>query len=167
MREAGELSLALQKEQYAGPAGASDDVADRARGTIYQIEIDRVKYALACYLRLRLRKLERHGRFIGNTPELHGRLSPAELGYLQRYQQLADSALQSLFLGRLPEHLRGLSEPDMRDEPDLDQYVFALLKDKATVEDSGERLELALGDLVVIKYSTVRDLVLQYRATLI
>ncbi len=155
-----------QKEEFVVPASSSESASERARGNIYQMELDRIKFSLASYLRCRLRKLERHARFISNTPELHGRLSPAELGYLQRYQQLADSALQRLFLGRLPEHLRGLSEPDMRDEPDLDQYVFALLQDKAVVQDNQERLELALGDLVAIKYRVVQELVLQRRAIL-
>jgi GINS complex subunit 4 len=148
------------------PATGSESSTERARGLIYQMELDRIKFSLTSYLRCRLRKIERHARFVLNTPELHTRLSPAELTYLEQYLQITDKALHAMLLSRLPEHLRGLSEPDMRDEPDLDQYVFALLQDSAAVQDNQERLELTLGDLVVIKYRTVQELVLQRRAIL-
>ena len=147
-------------------AATSESATERARSNIYQMELDRIKFALASYLRCRLKKAERHARFIVDTPELHTRLSPQELLYLQQFVQLTDKALHAVLLSRLPEHLRGLSEPDMRDEPDLDQYVFALLQDTAVVQDNQERLELTMGDLVVIKYRTVQELVLQRRAIL-
>jgi hypothetical protein len=60
-----------------------DSPAQRSRVHIMQLEVDRIRFSLTSYLKTRLRKIEKHGRFIDNTPELHTRLSTAELNHLK------------------------------------------------------------------------------------
>ena len=137
---------------------------------IYQMEFDRLKYSLTCYLRFRLRKVEQHARFIADTPELHARLSTAELSHMTSFLQIKDACLGQIFLNRLPEHVRSLNETEMVQEPRTDSYVFAeILDDVGSIDIDGgqEQIELSRGDLVAIKYRTVQALVLRNVAKLV
>jgi len=163
--------VALQKDWNI--PNTTDDIQERAMANIYQMEVDRIKYALTCYLRTRIKKIERHARYISNTPEVHKLLSTKELEYLKGYLQVVDQCLYQGFLERLPQHLRTLaddrSSPSMIEEPNLEQFIFALV----TVDvglfhmDTGEDIDLPLGDLIVIRYKAVRQLVLDKKLQLV
>ncbi|ETV80020.1 hypothetical protein, variant 2 [Aphanomyces astaci] len=78
---------------------------------LYQMEIDRIKYMLASYLRLRLMKIERHTRHV-----LHAsmdKLSPGEVDYAHSYKDLYESHCRDLLLSKLPPDHQQLDEPHM------------------------------------------------------
>jgi GINS complex subunit 4 len=60
-----------------------ESAAQRSVAHIMQLEVDRLRFSLTSYLKVRLRKIEKHARFIDTTPELHIRLSTAELNHLK------------------------------------------------------------------------------------
>lgn len=56
---------------------------------------------------------------------------------------------------------RNLDEPEMVDSPDLDQYVFVKVKEKAVIdtgtEDDSFPEEHQAGKTLITRYSVVRD----------
>ena len=53
----------------------NENVDEALAASLYQMEIDRIKYLLASYLRTRLFKVEHYARHVMSDPELQSRLS--------------------------------------------------------------------------------------------
>ena len=78
--------LCVQTETYLRST-EEESAAQRSMAHILQLEVDRIRFSLTSYLKVRLRKIEKHARFIDNTPELHIRLSTAELNHLKVWKR--------------------------------------------------------------------------------
>ncbi|ETV80019.1 hypothetical protein, variant 1 [Aphanomyces astaci] len=128
---------------------------------LYQMEIDRIKYMLASYLRLRLMKIERHTRHV-----LHAsmdKLSPGEVDYAHSYKDLYESHCRDLLLSKLPPDHQQLDEPHMIDHPDLDTFVFCQSNQdigNVQIDDRGsEHVNARKDDRHVLRYRVVSSLV--------
>ncbi|RHY30464.1 hypothetical protein DYB32_004308 [Aphanomyces invadans] len=113
---------------------------------LYQMEIDRIKYMLASYLRIRLRKIEQHTMHVLN--ESLDKMSQGEIDYAHSFKDLYEI-----------------------DHPNLDAFVFC-----QTVEDIGnvqiddrgsEHVNARKNDRHVLRYRVVRSLVEEGKVTLL
>ncbi|KAJ3411538.1 GINS complex subunit [Chytridiales sp. JEL 0842] len=77
---------------------------------VYQQEMERIKFVIRSYVRVRLTKIERYTRFILSTPEMRNRLSPAELGFAERFQTLLDRHFMQSFMETLPPNLQRMDQ---------------------------------------------------------
>ncbi|KAA8914262.1 hypothetical protein FN846DRAFT_896987 [Sphaerosporella brunnea] len=136
---------------------------------LLQTELERVKYLVRAYLRVRINKIDKYSFHILSTP-LRSRLAPSELAYLKSHLALLNNHYVSSFLRNFPEQLRRLDDTaggiSMVEEPDLDSAVFCrvvkrISDEEATVRIPGTDTEfrLALGDVYVVRYSAVRQFV--------
>ncbi|KAH8146479.1 uncharacterized protein LAJ45_09425 [Morchella importuna] len=143
---------------------------------LIQTELERVKFLVRSYLRARIHKIDKHAIHILTTPTTRGNLSAPELSYLKSHLAILNSHYLSSFLRNFPEQLRRLDDKaggiSMVEEPDLDGAVFC--KVVRDVEDRTVKIlgtdaefELKKGDIYVVRYSAVREFVLNGEVELI
>mmetsp|Transcript_31489 Transcript_31489/g.43711 ORF Transcript_31489/g.43711 Transcript_31489/m.43711 type:complete len:231 (+) Transcript_31489:214-906(+) len=140
--------------------------------------LNRAKYLMRAYIRIRLWKIEEHVLFI-LIPDngLFTRLSEHEQDYATRYTGLVDEHMSSAALGRLPARFRSLvqqMEPeedpeqeegalptfDMIPTPDTDTFVFCRpLEDIGNYEVDGESFELTSMKIYMMRYVSIQRLV--------
>jgi len=65
----------------ADPDSSEDE---HFRIMLVQTEVERVKFVVRSYIRIRLHKIEKYARWISATPEAHEKLSKAELDHARR-----------------------------------------------------------------------------------
>lgn len=95
-------------------------------------------------------------------------LSPSERQYLTAHQSLLASHYSVSFLSQFPPQLQGLDDQvggvNMVDEPDIDKAVFVrALKDvlePVVVRGTEVRFDMQRGDVWVVRWSAVKELVL-------
>jgi GINS complex subunit 4 len=144
-----------------------DDIDEEFAISLYQMEIDRVKYLLVSYLRSRLAKIEKHVLHIMGSQELSSRLSEREKLYARRYMDMMESHFNDSVLNSFPAKFRALHEKkadnNMIDEPDLDSFVFCKvttdLGELQMDERGDQRTVLEEGDVHILRYRPVRELV--------
>ncbi|KAM3560868.1 hypothetical protein ARSEF4850_003488 [Beauveria asiatica] len=147
---------------------------------VIQTELERYKFLVRSHLRARIAKvntrpIDRHTLHYLSTEELRGRLSSTELAYATRHQALLHNHYLSSFLGSFPEKLQNLNDTagniSMVDAPDLDAAVFVrMLRDMdvhARGTDRDNTLPTANGDVVIMRWSSARPLVLAMDAELV
>ena len=107
--EAGILSM-LEGQQQA-LSGARRDVYSRG---LYQLDIDRLKFVVAAYLRTRLGKVQRWYLHLQALPlgELDRLLSPPEREFLADYLRAREDLMGSAVLNQLPAAERTLDGGD-------------------------------------------------------
>ncbi|PSC76212.1 DNA replication complex GINS SLD5 [Micractinium conductrix] len=135
---------------------------------IYMSELSRVRYLLRAYLRTRLQKIERHVMHILDNADIAARLSDKESTFARDYFVLFGSHMKAAAANHLPEAFSSLvrqaaahAEKDMVPAPDLDRHVFCrVLEDRGnvTVDEEGNVAEFNRGDLFVIRYRAVQQL---------
>ncbi|PNY25224.1 DNA replication complex GINS protein SLD5, partial [Tolypocladium capitatum] len=113
---------------------------------VIQTELERYKFLVRSYLRVRVAKvptsprresraaanpsaqIDKHTLHYLSTQELRARLSPVELAYATRHQALLHNHYLSSFLASFPPQLQNLNDTagniSMIDAPDLDAAVF-------------------------------------------
>ncbi|KAL4859359.1 DNA replication complex GINS protein SLD5 [Chlorella vulgaris] len=136
---------------------------------IFMSELSRIRYLLRAYLRVRLQKCERHVMHILDNADIAARLSEREAQYARDFFVLFGSHMKAAAANHMPEAFSSLvrqaaAHPakDMVPAPDLDRHVFArVLEDRGnvTVDEEGNVAEFNRGDLFVIRYRAVQQLV--------
>ncbi|KAI8852530.1 hypothetical protein BC829DRAFT_65615 [Chytridium lagenaria] len=99
--------------------------------SIYEQEIERVKFVIRSYLRTRISKIEQYCTGILKSNSLRNRLAPHEVSFAERYQALVDEHYRKSFLSKLPATLQSLDsvkEPGIVGYPDLNKPVFCRVK---------------------------------------
>lgn len=118
---------------------------------LYQLDIDRVRFVVASYLRARLGKIQRWYLHLESTPSMKARLSDHERTFLAEYSKSRATLLDSALLQHLPAGARsltaggeggggsgsgsggggegggvgeGTAEATLREGPSLKQHVF-------------------------------------------
>ncbi|XP_050294678.1 DNA replication complex GINS protein SLD5 [Anthonomus grandis grandis] len=135
---------------------------------IHQMEVDRLRFIVTSYLRLRLEKIEAFSTHIlnqekqraENNRELY--LSPNELEFAQEFEQNLKQHLDS-FLSFCPD---AVDVDAQLVAPNIHSMVF--LKSKKAVEgividdgdgDNNDLIDLPTGSQILISYNSVSDLV--------
>lgn len=158
-----DLSQAL-KEQQEILDSATFAVSDLGFAALYQMEVDRVRYLLASYHRVRLAKLKKFVMYILSSRDVfEGRLSAQEKTFVTRYADLKEAHFRASALDQLDDRLRSLDEPEMISEPNMGEWVFCrVLKDQEDFipadAPTSEPITMNRGDSLVIKYSAIRSL---------
>ncbi|EIW52785.1 GINS complex Sld5 component [Trametes versicolor FP-101664 SS1] len=141
---------------------------------LVQTEVERVKFVIRSYIRTRLHKIEKHARYISSTPEIHEKLSKAELDHARRYSQLVEYHFNQSVLQSLPEQQRSMEDnvafmPPMTAEPDKLRPVFAhALQDCPPMRlPDGTMSEMQRGQISLVPYYVVEQLLLRGEVELV
>lgn len=134
--------------------------------SLYQMDIERIRYTLARYLRTRLLKIERNLDFIINSDEMMERLSNAERVFATKlygqYGNYIEDVIQKRFKGEngesVNEELEGavsMSDDLLKHtRPALDTFVFCVSTDD--IYDSQSNL-WPRGEVKIVLYSTISE----------
>ena len=101
-----------QQQAHVDDASEQPDDGEAFGISLYQMEIDRVKYLLASYLRMRLRKIEKFVFHILGSEEEFSKLSPNEVEFASKYQEAVERHLKESCLDQIPDKFRSLAADD-------------------------------------------------------
>ncbi|XP_054744567.1 DNA replication complex GINS protein SLD5 [Anastrepha obliqua] len=143
------------------------------RFIVHQMELERIRYVMASYLRCRLQKIENYTRHILNEDEARDvsekRLSPEESKYAQEYGDNVEQYFQQVALQYMPNMQRSEAEQRIV-RPNLMSHVFIkanVAVPAVVVGVDDEEVDLAAGSPHIIPYQLVSDLIHKNQAQLI
>ncbi|KAL0086055.1 hypothetical protein J3Q64DRAFT_1487747 [Phycomyces blakesleeanus] len=131
---------------------------------VYETEVERVRYLIKSYLRARLFKIEKFALHLLRLPDYEDIMSPQEIVYARSYQELLDGSNHEAFVRLLPpsQHKQDemSGELSMIVTPNLEAPVFCrFLKDgQRVVLSMTEMVDYEKGDIVLLRYRSVKDL---------
>lgn len=142
------------------------------RIAIHKLELDRIKYMLYSYLRLRIKKIEQFVSSILDEdnkrhPNSKSKLSAEEYAYAIEYFKNVKEHLTSSVLEHLPINLQDLNEAVTMPNPDLNKFVFlkaqedlrGILVDDMNLDGRNEILDMEKKDLYVMRYKPIGNYV--------
>jgi GINS complex subunit 4 len=130
------------------------DDMDPCMRLLKELQIDRVRYLIASYLRARLLKIEKYAEYIIDNEEIFERLSSREQKFAKEYHELEQNHLNTMFLNGLPDRLKDSGDQNTMPEPDTRTFVFCKVR-----EDIGQ---FQLGDEEIVNLNAGDTYVLQY-----
>ncbi|KAL0227504.1 hypothetical protein RCL1_003648 [Eukaryota sp. TZLM3-RCL] len=152
---------------------------------IYRLELDRLNYLLASYLRCRITKIEQFWPFlsiyVNQNPDTN-LLSRAERFFLRDYVNAILTHFNSSFLNHIQlEDLQTFFDIENQQThdafvtpvvspPDINQFVFARPTEDIgdwLISDVGSTEKLEKGELYFLNYSFIRSLVLEKKMDLL
>ena len=77
---------------------------------IIQTELERVKYLVRSYIRVRIHKIDKHLLYVLRNTEMWDRLSQDEIEYAQKHFSILQKHYQVAFMRDLPENLQKLDD---------------------------------------------------------
>ncbi|KAK0514860.1 hypothetical protein JMJ35_002239 [Cladonia borealis] len=142
---------------------------------ILQTELERFKYLTRSLLRARLAKIDAFPLHTLTHAPTRALLSPSELQYATTHTAILHRHFQNAFLGQFPEGLRKMDDSsggvNMVEGPDLEKAVFVRGRREAGVviggEGVGKEFLLGKGEVVVVRWGVVREVVGRGEAELI
>ncbi|EDW85082.1 uncharacterized protein Dwil_GK12801 [Drosophila willistoni] len=143
------------------------------RAVVHSMELERIRYIMASYLRCRLQKIETFTQYIINQDAAREpddkRLSPEEAKFAQELSQNVDEYFHKVATQYMPNQQRGEAEQRII-TPNLMSHVF--LKANVAVPAvivgvDDEEVDLAPGSQHIIPYQLVADLIQTNKAQLI
>ncbi|KIK80575.1 hypothetical protein PAXRUDRAFT_158300 [Paxillus rubicundulus Ve08.2h10] len=144
----------------------SSSEEEHFRIMLAQTEVERVKFVVRSYLRIRLFKIEKFARYIMTNPEVQQRLSESEVDHARRFARLTDQHFYHSVLQSLPESQQTLDDqppfvPSMVTEPDKTRAVFAHARQNCPPVrlPDGTALKMQKGHISLTPYSVVEQLV--------
>jgi len=170
-----DIQQILQQQESMLQSVQSEANGSAMKPMLLEMEMERVRYLLREYYRIRLAKIEKYFLHIidtelDNTPDL---LSEAEKKYCNRYADLWGKHAEQSALDKLPENLRILHAPEMITKPNLERYVIChVLKDLGEIQlnpsdtDSDEVIMMNKSDILLIRYDYIRLLLLDNKLEL-
>lgn len=143
------------------------------RSIAHRMELERIRYIVASYLRCRLAKIETYTQLI--LKEEEGRdadskyLSEEETKFANEYLQMTESHFNQIVLRHIPESFH--DEPKKRMvKPNLMGHVFVRAVESVgavVVNEDDEEVELKQGSQHIVPYRLVSDLLLKKKVDLI
>lgn len=120
-------------------------------------------------------QIDKHAQYLLTNPVMSARLSSSELQYASSHQALLEGHYRASFLSQFPTSLQRLDDTaggiSMIQQPDVDKAVFVRalrdVEEPIIVEGTDIDFEMRRGDVYVVRWSAVRDLVLNGDAELI
>lgn len=142
---------------------------DDIRIEIHRMEIERIRYVITSYLRIRVEKIEKFGLDIiqqdAERSTENAYLSPDETSYARSYLKSIDNHFDK-YLSLLPPNLRTLEDSKKLIRPDLNSYVFIRsAKDVANVyikdmsENKEDEFVLDEGSQHILPYESIAEFV--------
>jgi GINS complex subunit 4 len=143
--------------------------------SLHQLEVERLRYLLASYLRTRLLKVEKFA-FDLLAEDFRGveqpsRMSSEELAYAKEYCKNIESHMNSLVLEHMPVNLQALNKEKIAVRPNLDSYVFLKVKQRCegvlVDEEDEEPTDLEEDSQHLMRYKPIMSLVANDSVSLI
>ncbi|KAJ8025915.1 DNA replication complex GINS protein SLD5 [Holothuria leucospilota] len=148
---------------------------------IHKMEIDRIRFVISSYLRLRLEKIEKFHEEIlhresGRKEEDPLLLSEQELSFAKEYSQSVKEHAKVLVLNHLPQNFQKLDREKTAPKPDLDQHVFlkanrnqdqVLIEPELEDDPSAEVVDLVKDSQYIMRFRPLVPLVTDGAVSLI
>ncbi|KAI8054406.1 hypothetical protein BDF22DRAFT_678963 [Syncephalis plumigaleata] len=134
--------------------------------TLYQTEVERVRFVMRSYLRTRLHKIEKFVQYLLKDGKAIALLSPQEHNYAIEYQTIVEKSYNSSALHMLPASQRALDEKatqytlSMVQQPNLDAAVFCRsrkLIGEIQLPNSTDTLFMDKDSIFLLRYTYIRD----------
>ncbi|PVD29492.1 hypothetical protein C0Q70_08743 [Pomacea canaliculata] len=148
--------------------------------SLHRMEIDRVRFVISSYLRLRLSKIEKFTSYSFEKEEKRGEnqaplLSEAEEEFAKRYLESIKGHFNTLALRHMPPIMQSMEKELAGVKPNLDSYVFLrvnqstqnVLIDDDNIDAGDEIIDLEKGDQHILRYKPVASLVASGAVSLI
>ncbi|XP_070541185.1 DNA replication complex GINS protein SLD5-like [Ptychodera flava] len=139
---------------------------------IHRMEIDRIKYIISSYLRIRLEKIEKYVHRILDEEFNRGddtvsKLSNEEFVFAKEYAENLESHLKTVAMKHMPPNLQNLDKEKTAPRPNLDSYIFfkvnedqeGVLVEEETDEHENEVINLEKSAQHIMRYRPVASLV--------
>ncbi|KAJ9573539.1 hypothetical protein L9F63_009103 [Diploptera punctata] len=136
------------------------------RVVVHRMELERIRYIVASYLRTRLDKIEMFTNKIlddedKREPE-EKYLSPKEFKFAREYSSLMESHLQALALKHMPTYVQKFDKSKMSIVPNISSHVFLRAKRNITGiiiegdnETGDEEIDLEENSQHIIQYKCI------------
>eukprot|EP01135_Chromosphaera_perkinsii_P005524 Nk52_evm73s352 gene=Nk52_evmTU73s352 len=172
------MSEQIENQALSIEDGAKENINNAFIANLYEMELERLRFILRSYLRVRLWKIEKNITYILSNLEQRRCLSPAEESYAKNYKGNVDTHFHDCCLQDLPERIRNLNEQseevDMIPKPNVDAYVFCKVMEdvgqfvfEETAEGEILEGELAKDDRYIIRYSAIKPLLKESKIALL
>jgi len=128
----------------------------------FRKELERIRYILHSYLRVRLWKIQKFTLFILQDEAAWNKLSDAERSFATKYSELGERHFKHCFLRELPSKYQALTDKEMIVRPNLDEFVVLQSTqndDHILIENGKQHLSLQRGDICVSRYSNFKHLI--------
>ncbi|XP_077992723.1 DNA replication complex GINS protein SLD5-like [Glandiceps talaboti] len=139
---------------------------------IHRMELDRIRYIITSYLRIRLAKIEKFVHHIlekevNKGDEEPSKLSNEEFVYAKQYAENLESHLKSVVIRHMPPNLQNLDKDKIAPRPNLDSYIFlkvnedqeGVMVEEETDEHENEVINLDKGGQHIMRYKPIYKLV--------
>jgi GINS complex subunit 4 len=150
------------------------------RIAIHKLELDRIKFMLYSYLRLRIKKIEQFASNIldednKRNSNTRSKLSAEEYAYATEYLKNVKNHLTASVLEHLPINLQDLNETVSMPKPDLNKFIFfksldnlrGILIDDMSMDGRNEIIDIDKNDLYVMRYKPIGSYVASGQVQLI
>lgn len=164
-----DMTELIQNQEEHLEALRTQDADQAWSASLYTQDLDRIKFGLARYLRVRLAKIESYAwKYSAQDEEFVSKLSDTEQAYAKRYVDLLSHHYSETVLSHLPTEFSAFPGNSASDganpafSPDLNTYVFCRVKDEGGVEvqlDGDEHTFLENESIHVVRYPPVKELV--------
>ncbi|KAL8968068.1 MAG: hypothetical protein Q9183_002640 [Haloplaca sp. 2 TL-2023] len=139
------------------------------------IDDDTLNAAQACAADFDIASIDEHALYMLTDATQFARMSESEVQYARSHQALLETHYHSSFLSQFPANLQRLDDNaggiSMIEQPDIDTAVFVRalrdVEDPIAVEGTDIDFEMRRGDVYVVRWSAVRELVMRGDAELI
>jgi hypothetical protein len=164
----------IESKQEQLISSATETLEIQFDNQIYQLDLDRMKYLVANYLRTRLLKIQNMAISIVYNGQAD-MLSSKEYEFLTKFYLLKTNHFKKSFLLNIPEEFRKIEDEQHSKTPitrvNLKKHVIVkAVQDLGTFkvdEDSDLTVNLMKNDIIVLPYSSVRDNMMTGRADFI
>lgn len=143
----------------------------------HKMELERIKYIVASYLRVRLRKIETFTKDILNEdaarPPSQKRLSVEERRFAETYLDSINAHFQQVAIQHMPQNLREDATTGRNREivtPNLTSHIFLRANEavpSVIVGANDEEVDLDTGSLHIMPYNLAANLLLDGKVQLI
>ncbi|XP_072026133.1 DNA replication complex GINS protein SLD5-like [Amphiura filiformis] len=140
---------------------------------VHKMEIDRIRYILSSYLRIRLGKIEKYVHHVlqqeaSRDSEAASRLSIDELTFAKDYAGNLDTHFKDVVLRHMPPNLQTIDKQKTAAKPNMDSYVFlranekkeqVLVEPEMEDDQNAEVIDLEKDAQYIMRYQPIASLV--------
>ncbi|XP_033632865.1 DNA replication complex GINS protein SLD5-like [Asterias rubens] len=148
---------------------------------VHKMEIDRIRYILSSYLRIRLQKIEQFYHTIlkreaERKDEEAARLSPEEFAFAKEFAENSETHYKNVALRHMPANLQILQQDKTAPKPNLNSYVFlranqkqeqVLIEPELEDDQNAEVIDLEEGAQYIMRYQPITSLITDGAVSLI
>ncbi|RKP39485.1 hypothetical protein BJ085DRAFT_15087 [Dimargaris cristalligena] len=160
----GDLTEMVQNQLQLVDALQEESAGQAFIAMLYQSELERIKFVIRSYLKVRLQKIERYIMLYASSEDHLARMSLGERAFAVRYKSLFENHLHKTCLDKLPESLRSLDENNgnisMVTVPNLRSAVVCRVLtnvgDYAITET--ETVDMRKDNIFLVSYDSIQNL---------